>query len=216
VRDATVVGVSRADGSVIWAMQVGGPGSHQAVWRSADRGETWERVVEVGGGWRFQTPIDNMPVFCTDPADANAFWTLSGGRAGVEGSIARFDAARGRWTHCDVWQAVPRRDGNCVRAVVVDPRDPDVVTVVLAQCGQPRVLRSRDRGARWEDLTLDGHQMAGDALVISPVTGELIWGGTCGSQVLAPAGAAAFAAAAPAVPGLAGLLVWGGNVAAGP
>ena len=104
VRDAAVIGVSRSNGSVVWAMQLGGRSSHRAIWRSTDRGETWAKAVEVSGRWRFQTPVDNIPVFCTDPATGTAFWTLSGGRSGVAGSVARFDIAAGRWTHCDVWQ----------------------------------------------------------------------------------------------------------------
>ena len=128
--------------------------------------------------------------------------------------MARFDAGAGRWTHCDVWQGASRQHDNCVRSIVADPRDRDRVYVVLAQSGQPKVLRSTDRGAGWEDLTLDGHQMAGDALVVSPVTGELIWGGTCGSQVLAAAEAADLAAGAAGA-GLAARLVWGNNVVTG-
>ena len=53
VRDATVVGISRSNGSIVWAMQVGGRSSHQAIWRSTDRGETWAKVVEVEGRLAF-------------------------------------------------------------------------------------------------------------------------------------------------------------------
>ncbi|QZY00336.1 WD40/YVTN/BNR-like repeat-containing protein [Halobaculum rubrum] len=129
------------------------------LWRSANAGETFERVGAE--------PIEQDAVMATavSPHDPDVIW------AGTEPSRVYRSADGGEtWTHCDglvdlpssdEWAFPPRPHTHHVRWIEPDPHDPDHLYVAV-EAGA--LVTTRDAGETWTDRVADSrrdtHSMA--------------------------------------------------------
>lgn len=197
-----VLGVSRLDagasGPAIYAADHRGKAAYQKLWKSTDRGASWDLALAYPAG-SLRGGFD-APVFRVDPIDPHAVIVAapSGARGGVPGSVSRYDTRSGKWRHFNIWQALPREDGNAVSRIAIDwhraalaPEEPLILYVQLVHVGMRNVLRSIDGGESWENMTHDSTNAVGQGFEVHPLTGELFSGGEAGTRMLQPPYAAA-------------------------
>jgi hypothetical protein len=121
------------------------------VRRSDDGGATWTEKDEApvafpeGAGasvariWQLAPgPAADPDVVYAGVEPAALFRSSDGGRS--------FHLVEGLWNHPHRTQWVPGGGGLCLHTILVDPRDPDALTVAISTGG---VYRSDDAGATW-------------------------------------------------------------------
>jgi photosystem II stability/assembly factor-like uncharacterized protein len=148
----------------VWQVQPGHPDQPDVVWagsreaglfRSADRGRTWQGVsslnnhptadtwMEGGGGLILHTILP-------DPADARRIYacvSAGGGYRSDDGGETWQPINRG--VRADFLPDTYPETGQCVHKMVVHPTRPDV----LFQQNHCGVYRSDDRGESWVDIS---------------------------------------------------------------
>jgi photosystem II stability/assembly factor-like uncharacterized protein len=145
-RDSNVVYVA-AMGN-LWAS-----GGERGVYKTADAGRTWKRVLEIGE----HTGVVDL-VF--DPRNPDLLyaaayqrrrhvWTLIDG--GPESAIYRSTDAGATWKKTT--SGLPTQELGRI-GLAVSPANPDVVyAIVEAANGSGGFFRSKDRGASWEKMS---------------------------------------------------------------
>ena len=148
------------------------------ILRSNDRGASWELYAAVD--WSL-APYDSITTFAVDPFDCNAIYALD-----RHGDLARFDGQA--WQSLGVLAAAGVEEGyyTFVRAVQVDPRQPEVIYAGLFGAGIPSLLRSVDGGASWRDVSSNRFRQGVASIDISPHSGEVLVSGCSGTWVLPP------------------------------
>ncbi len=176
-----IIGMSYTDGRVLYAMDVAGKASN--IWRSKDRGDTWEKVIEVD--YKFTSPTDNAYAFRVHPTDHNIVFTKSPDQ---QMSKWNLNLPKGKQRiDFDVFNGAPMEEGFYASCFAIDRRFPDVmyITNIRDNTGN-KFFRSVDGGKTWENLS-DGFPNTGHGgLEVSPVTGEVYISGGNGSRVLLP------------------------------
>jgi photosystem II stability/assembly factor-like uncharacterized protein len=133
-------------------------GAADGVYRSTDRGATWERA---GTGIPVHAKIQSVSV---DPTDAR---TVLAGKS--EGEIYR--TAEGG----DTWTEVRPRDESGTRALARDPSNPQTVYAGLEGAG---VSKSLDGGLTWTEMN-SGLTLRGVlTLAIDPMQPQTLFAGT--------------------------------------
>ncbi len=112
-----------------------------AVFKSTDKGATFQKVFHPGGGDLRDIAIDNVNNFiyvCHD-------WY-----------VEKYDVTAGKFVTLGAFPTDQYGGGPSTRSVAVDPVDPKIVYVANGghfHAPDNSVLRSRDGGATWESLT---------------------------------------------------------------
>jgi photosystem II stability/assembly factor-like uncharacterized protein len=100
------------------------------LWRSGDRGDTWEQIASPVEG------TDDITNFAIDPAEEDVLW------AATDNGLSRSDDGGETWRQSD------RGMGRYVcRDVAFDPRKPGAMLAATAGSG---VYRSDDGGSTWK------------------------------------------------------------------
>ncbi|TMK47361.1 MAG: exo-alpha-sialidase, partial [Actinobacteria bacterium] len=149
--DATLIDARRDARHPTWFV-----GSMSFRWgptlrRSDDAGATWTEKDEApvafpeGAGasvariWQLVPgPIDEPDVVYAGVEPAALFRSSDGGRS--------FQLVEGLWNHPHRAQWAPGGGGLCLHTILIDPRDPDALTVAISTGG---VYRSDDGGVTW-------------------------------------------------------------------
>jgi photosystem II stability/assembly factor-like uncharacterized protein len=152
-RDSDVVYVA-AQGP-LWA-----PGGDRGLYKSADGGATWDRVLGIGEN----TGITDIAF---DPRDPDIIYAASYQRrrhvgvlvaGGPESAIYKSTDAGATWKKLN--RGLPGGDLGRI-ALAVSPQHPDVVyALIAAQGDRSGFYRSADRGERWVRM--------GDYIVVDP------------------------------------------------
>ncbi|MEO9965561.1 MAG: T9SS type A sorting domain-containing protein [Reichenbachiella sp.] len=151
--------------------------SDRGVWKSTDFGSFWSlKELKASKGWG---GFHDVEVSDADPSivwaggamdeDRNLFVSTDFGET--------FEAVKN-------FDLVP--DAGNITTIVPDPNDAQTVYVTNSRVGEPKILRSKDLGETWEDISGFGTNSESDngypdistyALLIFP-DGETLWAGT--------------------------------------
>ena len=180
--DNTIIfGMSLVDGKVIYAIDV--MGDQKNIWRSKDRGNTWEKVISTS--WKLTAPGDRTATFCVHPENSDIIFTK-----GPTGQISKWDLslpASQQRTDFDVFNGAVQEEGFYANKFAIDRRFPDVMYMTNQRDNTGnKLFRSIDGGQTWENISDGFPNEASRGLEVSPVTGEVFLGGGNGSRVLLP------------------------------
>ena len=167
-----IMGMAPSQPDTIYAMN----SNRNQVWRSDDRGETWELYVQTS--WTMRR-LDSKPTFLVDPQDPDVFYSINSG-----GDLARYDGES--WTTLAVLPMTGGASGSFVRNIAIDPRDNDIIYAGTFGAGRPFLFRSVDRGESWEDVSGNLPRLGIGGLAVHPLTGDVFVGGAAGTHVLPP------------------------------
>ncbi len=149
--------------------------SQSGVWKSEDFGLNW-RLIRITDNWSGFYDIE------VSDADPNYIWA-GGGMGDISNIYLSTD--RGE-TFLPVQNFdIPDGMGN-ITTLVPDPLDKNGCFAVFSQANNPKILRTQDKGATWEDLS--GFNLSDDSnngfpdvatfTVLAFPDGQTIWAGT--------------------------------------
>ena len=173
---SSVVAISKQDHDTLYAYSVSTNAAGIAILRSDDGGKTWRTWYANAAGNR----SDSRPVVCVDPHDHDTLYAIDR----VNFDVVRITAAGAE--DIGVRGLTPSAIGFSVAMIAVDHRDRNLIYVLTNQHGLPHVLRSRDRGATWQDITGNKYGVAGGSIAVHPLTGDVFVGGSRGNYCFPP------------------------------
>jgi photosystem II stability/assembly factor-like uncharacterized protein len=142
------------------------------VWRSSDNGSSWQPLFD-------HEPVSSIGALAVAPSDPNILYVGSG-EACIRGNISygngvyrSVDAGR-TWTHLGL------SDTRHIGAIVVHPRDPDVVLVAaLGHAFGPNrergVFRTTDGGRSWHKVLYRDENTGAIDLAADPQNPNVVW-----------------------------------------
>ena len=170
--EGTIIsGMSYTDGKVIFAKD------SRNVWRSKDRGNTWDKVASANWplGSIFRVHPENHNIFYTSSSTEQvAKWNLE---TQQDHQFDNFDAMNGN---------EKEKDFRITR-FAIDRRFPDVMYMINQRDNTGnKLFCSQDGGLTWENISEGFPNIVTDGLEVSPVTGEVYISGGNGSRVMLP------------------------------
>ena len=177
--NAIVCGISRSNGSIIYAMDCQGAG--KKVWRSTDRGNTWQQVINASWDLTFPGP-NNMFVFNVDPFNPDIVYTSS-----ANGHITKWNVSVSPAQATSVSVGGVSEQDFFINLFAIDPRHPKVMYAAnqRANTGN-KLFRSVDGGTTWQNISDYISQGSVKGLSVSPATGEVYLSSQNGSLVMLP------------------------------
>lgn len=176
---AVTCGVSRSDGKVLYAMDINGAG--KKVWRSKDRGDTWQLVIDASWDLTFPGP-NAMFTFRVHPKDPDIVYTSS-----ASGSITKWDLHALPAKPVELRMLAGEQEKFFINRFVIDPRHPNVMYALNHRANTGNTFfRSIDGGATWQNISKYISQGSVNGLAVSPVTGEVYISCQNGSSVMLP------------------------------
>lgn len=176
-----IFGMSFSDGKILYAIDV--MGDKKNVYRSNDRGDTWETVISTS--WDLTSPSDRHAVFCVHPQNPNIVYTKS-----PTGQITKWDLdlpTDQQQTDFDVFNGNGYEEGFYASSFKIDRRYPDVMYIMNSRDNTGnKLFRSIDGGVTWENLSEGFPNEATKGISVSPVTGEVFISSGNGTRVLLP------------------------------
>ncbi len=123
------------------------------VWKTDDAGRTWRPIFD-------HEPVASIGAVVVSPSDPNIIYVGTGEQNHGDGVYKSTDAGA-------TWTNVGLRDTRLINAVIVDPRNPDIVVVAAmgdSQSGAQRgIYKSTDGGKSWnKTLFKDAETGIGD------------------------------------------------------
>jgi hypothetical protein len=185
----TLAAPGMAKGQALFALDLNG--SVSKVARSLDRGETWTDVLAM--------PFDNRSAgskygpFRAHPRDPDVLFT----RGPEPHIVRRWSLASGTpanrpFVDLNVFGAGRRPSGTTtafeISYLAIDPRFPEVMYVLTTHAGSARLWRTTDGGATaWTPLPeMFPLVCNANAIEVSPVSGDVVMGGSNGTFVAPP------------------------------
>ncbi len=178
-----------ANGQALFALDL--DASVSVVARSLDRGATWTQVLAM--------PYDNRSTsskygpFRAHPRDPDVLFTRGpDGHIIRRWSLAAGTAASRPYVDLNVFGAGNRPSGMTtafeISYLAIDPRVPEVMYVLTTHAGSTRLYRTTDGGATaWTPLPeMFPLVCNANAIEVSPVTGDVVMGGSNGTFVAPP------------------------------
>ncbi len=171
-RGGRVVAVAGVVGSPL-TFYFGGTGG--GVWKTADGGQSWEPVSDKF----FRT--GSVGAIAVAPSDPNVVYAGMG-EACIRGNVSRGD---GVWKSTDAgktWKHVGLTETQQISAVVVHPRNPDLVYVAaLGHTWGPNpergIFRSSDGGATWKKVLFVDDKTGASGLSMDPTNPRILYAG---------------------------------------
>ena len=176
-------------GQALFAIDLGG--DVKRVRRSTDRGATWPEVLAM--------PFNNKVTgskwgpFRAHPSDRDILFTKGpNGHTIRRWSLDAGSASARPFVDLNIFGPGGRPSGFSTTieaaALAIDPRFPDVMYVLTGFAGAPRLFRTTDGGrTAWEPLPeMFPLCCNANAIEVSPVTGDVIMGGSNGTFIAPP------------------------------
>ena len=160
-RVVTVTGVP-GNKNLFYAGAVGG-----GVWKSSD-GSEWENVTDG----KLPGPSSSIGAIAVAPSNPNVLY-VGTGEADIRNTVIPGDGVYKSTDAGKTWQYAGLRDTHSVSAIVVDPKDPNVVYVasaghVFAPDPNRGVFKSTDGGKSWTKILFVDDNTGAICLVMDP------------------------------------------------
>src|SRR3989440_904872 len=135
------------------------------VWKSTNAGSTWQPVFD-------EQKIASIGAIAVADSDHNIIY-VGPGEACPRGNISYGDGVYKSLDAGRTWQHLGLRDSRHIGAIVIDPRNPDVVFVAaLGHAFGPNdergIFRTGDGGKTWQRVLFRDRDSGGIAVVLDP------------------------------------------------
>ena len=140
-------------------------GASSGVWRSTDAGTSWQPLFD-------KQPIASIGAIAVAPSDHNVIYAGSG-EACIRGNISYGNGVYKSMDAGKTWKNIGLKDTRHIGAVIVDPRNPNIVLVAaLGHAYGPNeergVFRSTDGGATWQKVLYKDNKSGAIDVVFDP------------------------------------------------
>jgi photosystem II stability/assembly factor-like uncharacterized protein len=142
-------------------------GASGGVWKSTDTGANWQPLFD-------RQAIASIGAIAVAPSDHNIIY-VGTGEACIRGNISYGNGVYKSMDGGKTWKHLGLRDTRHIGAVIVDPRNPNIVFVAaLGHAYGPNeergVFRSTDGGATWQKVSTRIRRPARLTLFLIPTT----------------------------------------------
>ena len=140
-------------------------GASSGVWKSADAGANWQPIFDSQN-------IASIGAIAVAPSDHNIVYVGSG-EACIRGNLTYGNGVYKSIDGGKTWKNVGLRDSRHIGALIVDPRDPNIVFVAaLGHAYGPNeergVFRSTDGGTTWQKVLYKDNKTGAIDIVFDP------------------------------------------------
>ena len=161
-RVVTVTGVP-GNNNLFYAGAVGG-----GVWKSTDEGVEWENITDG----KLPGPSSSIGAVAVAPSDPNTLY-VGTGEADIRANMIPGDGVFKSTDAGKTWQFAGLRDAHSISAILVDPKDPNVVYVasmghVFAPDPNRGIFKSSDGGKTWQKILFVDNNTGAICLVMDP------------------------------------------------
>jgi photosystem II stability/assembly factor-like uncharacterized protein len=168
-RVVTVTGVP-GNNNLFYAGAVGG-----GVWKSADEGVEWENITDG----KLPGPSSSIGAVAVAPSDPKILY-VGTGEADIRNDVIPGDGVYKSTDAGKTWQYVGLRDTHSISAILVDPKDPNVVYVasmghVFAPDANRGIFKSIDGGRSWKRILFVDNDTGAICLVMDPNHPDLMY-----------------------------------------
>jgi photosystem II stability/assembly factor-like uncharacterized protein len=142
------------------------------VWKSADAGMTWEPLFD-------KQPVQSIGAIAFAPSDANIIY-VGTGEPCLRGDISYGNGVYKTTDGGTTWTHIGLEDTRHISAIIVDPRDPNLVMVAaighaFGPNEQRGIFRSADGGKTWQKVLYDDDKTGGGDLVFDPTNSSIVY-----------------------------------------
>jgi len=168
-RVVTVTGVP-GNKNLFYAGAVGG-----GVWKSVDNGVEWKNITDG----KLPGPSSSIGAIAVAASDPKILY-VGTGEADIRNDVIPGDGVFKSNDAGETWQPVGMRDAHSISAIVVDPKDPNVVYVasmghVFAPDPNRGIFKSTDGGRSWNKILFVDNNTGAICLVMDPNHPELMY-----------------------------------------
>ncbi len=161
-RVVTVTGV-RGNNNLFYAGTVGG-----GVWKSTDNGVEWENITDG----KLPGPSSSIGAVAVAPSDPKILY-VGTGEADIRANVIPGDGVYKSTDTGKTWQFAGLRDAHAISAILVDPKNPNVVYVasmghVFAPDPNRGIFKSTDGGKSWKKILFVDNNTGAICLVMDP------------------------------------------------
>ena len=171
------IAVHPTNPDIVWVAALGhlfGPNSERGVYRTTDRGESWEKVLHLDDDTGFVdlalNPADPSMLYAAAYQRRRRAWGFAGGGPGS--GIYKSTDGGDSWH--EVAEGLPEGDKGRI-GLAVSGRDPALVMAVV-EADEGGIFKSRDYGETWTRVNeLNQRPMYYSQLRIDPNDEERVW-----------------------------------------
>ena len=165
-RALAVVGVPREPSTYYFGAVAGG------IWKTTDGGANWLPLFD-------KQPISSIGSIAVADSDHNIIYAGTG-EACIRGNMSYGDGVYKSTDAGRSWTNIGLRDTQHIGAVIIDPRNPDIVFVAaLGHAYGPNtergIFRTRDGGKTWEKVLYKDAQTGGIDIVFDPHNSNILF-----------------------------------------
>src|SRR5215468_10835191 len=140
-------------------------GAAGGVWKSTDTGVSWQPLFD-------RQSIASIGAIAVAPSDHNTIYVGSG-EACIRGNITYGNGVYKSVDGGKTWKNVGLKDTRHIGAVIVDPRNPNIVFVAAlghayGQNEERGIFRTTDGGATWQKVLYRDNKTGAIAVVFDP------------------------------------------------
>ena len=142
------------------------------VWKSTDAGATWKPLFE-------HETTASMGAIATADSDHNVIYAGSG-EGCIRGNMSYGDGVYKSVDGGRTWKNVGLRDTQHIGALIIDPKDPDIVFVAAlghayGSNAERGIFRTRDGGKTWEKVLYKDDRTGGIDVVFDPHNSSILF-----------------------------------------
>jgi len=173
-----LIGPFRGGRSIAVAGIAGNPevyyfgGASGGVWKTTDGGVNWQPMFD-------KEPVSSIGAIAVAPSDPNVIY-VGTGEACIRGDISHGDGVYKSVDGGQTWKNVGLKDTQTIGAVMVDPKNPDVVLVaalghVYGPNAERGVFRTTDGGKTWTKTLFKDDKTGAIAVAFAPSNAHLVY-----------------------------------------
>lgn len=142
------------------------------VWKSEDAGQNWQPLFD-------KEPVQSIGAIAVAPSDPNIIYAGTG-ESCLRGDISYGDGVYKSTDGGKNWMHIGLDDTQHISAIIVDPRDPNLVMVAaighaFGPNEQRGIFRSADGGKTWQKVLYKDDKTGGGDLVFDPTNSSVVY-----------------------------------------